>query len=127
MTGKDLQKHLKDADIAQVGKFMSMFDRMLLYTIAVNFLPVEAIKGTVNLWDIVIKKGIDQDASGRTKFLEGTPEGRLAKYRNEPDGEEIRLHCLKQLQIAHSIITANLDKSQLKDDDDDDEDDYLVD
>ena len=112
--GNELQKQLEDADIENVGKFMKMFDRMLLYTIAVNFLPEEAIHGTVSLWDQVIKRGINDDAVSRTEFMESTRPGRLALYKNEPDGEEIRLHFLKQWELARKVILSNLSKDQFR-------------
>lgn len=110
MDGKNIQEILKDSDIQFVGKYMKMFDRILLYTLAVNFLPEDAITGTVNLWDKVIKSGINQEVNGRNEFMENTPAGREAKYQNEPDGETLRLYSIKQWKIARDIITSNLKK-----------------
>jgi hypothetical protein len=110
MDGKELQEILKDSDIQFVGKYMKMFDRILLYTLAVNFLPEDAINGTVNLWDKVIKNGINQEVNVRNEFMENTPAGRDAKYHSEPDGETLRLHSVKQWKIARNIIISNLKK-----------------
>ncbi|KKM97169.1 hypothetical protein LCGC14_1170730 [marine sediment metagenome] len=114
---QDLQKRIEQADMDSVGKFMKIFDKMLLYTIAVNFLPQEAIHGTVDLWDKVIKKGINEDAISRTKFLESTQPGRMALYREEPDGEDIRLHFLEQWKLAREVILENLSKGASEEDD----------
>ena len=116
MEAKEIQEMLKDSDIQYVGKYMKMFDRILLYTLAVNFLPEDAIKGTLNLWDKVIRSGINQEVNMRNEFLEGTKEGRLAKYSNEPDGETLRLYSMKQLKIAKDIISSNLKKPEEMDD-----------
>ena len=105
---RELQKMLDDADIQQVGQFMKMFDRILLYTLAVNTIPKEDLQGTLDLWERVIKKTIDVESKGRTEFLESTIMGRKAKYAKEPDGEEFRLHSLRQFDVAKSVILANL-------------------
>jgi len=108
----ELESELEAADMDSVGKFMKMFDRMLLYTLAVNFLPEEAIRGTVDLWDTVIKKNINDDSVNRTEFLESTKPGRLALYKNEPDGEDVRMHFLQQWKTARKVIVANLSKER---------------
>ncbi len=117
MTGKELQKQLETADIEKVGQYMKMFDRILLCTLAVNTMPKEAILGTINIWEKVIKKTINSDVMSRTEFLESTPEGRRAKYDNEPDGEDLRLHFLKQCDIAKNVIYSNLAQQFEKDSD----------
>ena len=116
---KELQKRLEQADMENIGKFMKMFDKMLLYTIAVNFLPQEAIHGTVDLWDKIIKKGINEDANNRTTFMETTQPGRLALYKKEPDGEDLRLHFLEQWKLAREVILNNLSKDEISDDSED--------
>jgi len=108
MNSKELNELLKDSDIQQVGQYMKQFDRMLLYTIAVNSMPKTAVNKTIALWEKVVKRNIDSDAKNRTLFLESTIEGRRAKYNDEPDGETLRIHCLKQLDIAKEVVSSNL-------------------
>jgi len=108
MTGKELQKQLEDADMERIGKYTDMFDRILLYTLAVNSMPKAALEGTVDLWEKVVKRGIDGECSRRTDFLEGTRLGRRAKYEKQPDGESMRLEHLKQCAIAKNVIKSNM-------------------
>lgn len=108
MTGEELQEQLQDADVERIGKYMEMFDRILLYTVAVNTMPKEALQGTVTLWEKVIKRGINGESQKRTEFLQGTRRGRRARYERQPDGEDLRLGCLKQYDIAKDIILSNL-------------------
>lgn len=108
MNPQELKKKLDTADVEKVHQFMKMFDRILLYTLAVNAIPKEDIESTLDLWNRVVAKGIDLDAIKRTDFLESTREGRIAKLYKEPDGEALRLHLLKQKDIAEQIIRANL-------------------
>jgi hypothetical protein len=116
MTGKDLIKQINEADVEKIGQYMKIFDRILLYTIAVNSIPKEALDATFKLWDHIVKNGIDEDANKRTNFMESY-EGRKSKYQKEPDGEDLRLFCLKQYEIARNIIKSNLSKKE-KDEDD---------
>lgn len=117
------EQHIRDlvenADHERVESYMRVFDRVLLYTIASKLIPKEAVAFSIENWDTIIKKGINLDTTKRTNFLEDTIIGRAAKLRNEPDGEEFRLHCLKQHEIAKSVIESNL----RVDDDTDDNDD----
>ena len=117
MTGKDLIKQINEADVEKIGQYMKIFDRILLYTIAVNSIPKEALDETFKLWDHIVKNGIDEDANKRTNFMESY-EGRKSKYQKEPDGEDLRLFCLKQYEIARNIIKSNLSQKEKKDDDD---------
>jgi len=117
MTGKDLIKQINEADVEKIGQYMKIFDRILLYTIAVNSIPKEALDETFKLWDHIVKNGIDEDANKRTDFMESY-EGRKSKYQKEPDGEDLRLFCLKQYEIARNIIKSNLSQKEKKDDDD---------
>ena len=80
----------------------------MLYNMAVNTMPPEALQGIVKMWNKVVLKSIDMDASLRTHYLEGTKLGRVAKINEEPDGEELRLHCLDQWKLAKSVVDANL-------------------
>ena len=118
MTGKDLIKQINEADVEKIGQYMKIFDRILLYTIAVNSIPKEALDETFKLWDHIVKNGIDEDANKRTDFMESY-EGRKSKYQKEPDGEDLRLFCLKQYEIARNIIKSNLSKKEEKEENDD--------
>ena len=111
-SGKELNARLQEADIQQVGQYMKMFDRMLLYSLASHAMSKEELESVINLWIKITKKNIDSDSNKRTIFLEGTIEGRKAKYAQEPDGEELRLHCLKQLDLTQDIIRSNLFKDK---------------
>jgi hypothetical protein len=111
VNGKELIKQINEADVDKVGQYMKIFDRILLYTIAVNSVPKESLDATVKLWETVVKKGIDEDAKLRTNFMESY-QGRKSKYQKEPDGEELRLYCLKQYELAKDIIKSNLTKPE---------------
>lgn len=108
MNLKEIKEMLEQADPQRVEGYLNMFDRVLLYTLAVNTMPKEALDGTMSMWDQVVKRTIDIDATKRTNYLESTTVGRAAKIKNEPDGEDFRLFCLKQWEIAKTLITANL-------------------
>ena len=99
---------LENADHARIEAYLRMLDRILIYNLAVNVMPDEALKGILCLWDKVVKKSIDADATSRTEYLEETSSGRAAKYRSEPDGESLRLHCLKQWKLARQVVDTNL-------------------
>lgn len=117
-----------NADGERVEGYLRMLDRILLYNMAVNTLPPQVLKGIVGLWDNVVMKSIDMDATMRTEYMEGTKLGRVAKLQDEPDGEELRLHCLEQLNIAREVVENNLLNPRIADtldmDDDYDDDDY---
>lgn len=113
---KKFQELIEKADHERVEKFISIFDRVLLYTIAAKLIPREAVDYSMQVWDKLIKKCIDLDASTRTKFLEETVAGRTAKFRHEIDGEDIRLHSLTQFEIAKTVIENNM---HFHDEDDD--------
>ena len=118
---KKTEETLKDADFERVEGYMHMFDRVLLYTMAANNLSQKTLDATIKFWDVVIKKTIDLDATQRTDFLEKTLHGRTAKLRDEPDGEDIRLHSLKQWKIAKQVIENNLRKLESDSDTEDDQ------
>jgi len=99
---------LNNADISRISGYLQMFDRILLYRLAKGIMPKEDLSDAIGVWSLVAKKGIDLDAKERTEFLETTPAGRAAKLRKEADGETIRLHNTKQLDIAKQIINTNL-------------------
>lgn len=105
---KKLHEEVLNADPFRLQEYMHTMDRILLYSLAVHVMPVDARKSVIKLWDIVTKKSIDTESSLRTHFMEGQSEGRLAKYKGEVDGEELRLYCLKQQELVKRIIEGNL-------------------
>lgn len=105
---QEIRDLVENADHERVETYMRLFDRILLYTIASKLIPKEAVQFSLESWNTIVKKGIDFDSTKRTNFLEETVVGRAAQLRDEPDGEEYRLHCLKQYEIAKSVIEANL-------------------
>jgi hypothetical protein len=107
---QSLMEQLNEVRIDQVEAYMRMFDRILLYTIASNIMPKEALDKTLSMCDKVVKKGMDLDVQFRTNFLEATPQGRLLQMKkDEPDGEELRLEYLKTWDVAKELIKNNLD------------------
>jgi len=122
---KKLQKLLKGADQERVEGYMHMFDRVLLYTLAANMMPSKSLDDTIGLWDKVVKKSIDFDATKRTEFMEETVLGRASKLKDEIDGESLRLYYLKQWKVAREIIAANLQREDEDDNSDDSDDDFF--
>lgn len=110
MDGKEIQRKLNESstDIMRVGNYMKIFDRILLYNVAVNSMPPEVLQETLNIWEKVIKRGINEESANRNEFLESSRQGRKAKYLNEPDGEELMLTLLEQYEIAKEVIESNL-------------------
>lgn len=108
---KTLMERIANVDPRQLDGYMRQFDRMLLHTIAAATLPPEAIEATKRLWLKVAKKGIDQEANGRTEFLQGTREGRMQRMLRQPDGEDVRLALLETLDTAREIIDRNFAKA----------------
>lgn len=96
------------ADVDRIEAYLRMLDRILLYTIASQTMPREALKGVSNLWNLVIKKSIDAESSQKTEYLEGTAIGKLSLKNGETDGESHRLKCLEILEIANKIAKCNL-------------------
>lgn len=104
---KDEIKLLRKTDPDRIEQYMRIFDRVLLYTIA-SAMPSEMKEASVKVWDKLIKKTIDIDASSRTNYLESTSSGRMAKMNKEADGEDVRLYSLEQMELARKIIESNL-------------------
>ena len=94
----------------RLQEYVHVFDRILLYTLAVNTMPSEFINNTIKIWDEAIKKSINLDATARTEILESTPLGRVIKLREEEDGETVRLRNLEQWKAAKDIIMSNLNR-----------------
>lgn len=92
----------------RIESYMRIFDRMLLYTLATNLAPKEVLFQTLDFCDKVVRRGINIESQYRTNYLESTPQGRVSKLQNEPDGEELRLESLRTWNLAKRIIDANL-------------------
>lgn len=106
MNKKDI-KLINKTDPERIEKYMQIHDRVLLYTIA-SAMPKEMKDASMQVWAKLIKKIIDIDASNRTRYLESTANGRMAKMNKEADGEDVRLYSLEQMNIAKKIIESNL-------------------
>lgn len=113
MSPEEIHKQLKEADMEKLDQLMKMYDRILLYNLAANVMPQPILHDTIKLWDKVVKKTINEDASKRTDLLESSIVGRRAKYAKMPDGEMVRLEALKQWSIARNVILANLQKPDI--------------
>jgi hypothetical protein len=107
---KELFERIEKCDPSQLNGYIQMFDRMLLYTVAVHTMPREALQAAQQMWLKAARKGIDKEATGRTNFLEGTREGRFQKMMRQPDGEDVRVKHLEILQLAKDIINRNFEK-----------------
>lgn len=114
-----VKEMLDNADLGRVATYVGLFDRMLLYAMAVNFLPRETLLQSIDLCEAQIKKTINSEACSRTKFLEGSIDGRKHKFIGTPDGEAVRLHNLAQWEVVKHLIRSNLriDKPDASDDD----------
>lgn len=108
MTEKQLQSLLENTDHEKIESYIGIFDRILLYTLAASLIPKETVKYSMEIWESLVKKGINLDSTKRTNFLEETVPGRAALLRGELDGEEYRLHCIKHFQVAKSVIENNI-------------------
>lgn len=108
----DMHEKISEADPERLNGYMSMFDRLLLYNLAVGSMPPEIIDQLITKWAQTIKSTIDTEAQHRTHFLESTPQGRIAKKQEQPDGEDIRLLFLATLDTAKQIVTRNLQRDE---------------
>lgn len=100
------------ADPERLNGYIDMFDRMLLYNLAAGAFPPHIIDEIVAKWVEITKTTIDMESKHRTHFLESSPQGRLAKKQNQPDGEDLRLLCLDTLDMAKQIVTRNLQRDE---------------
>ena len=112
----DLPPHLKarldKADPERLEGYMRMFDRILLYNLAANMMPPDAMDDVIDFWEKAVKKTIDIDCQKFTQFLQSTPQGRLASITGEQlDGEDMRLRFLGAFDLAHEIIASNVIRS----------------
>ncbi len=110
--GKDMRQQISEADPERLNGYIDMFDRLLLYNLAVGTLPAEMLDEMIDKWAQTIKSTIDTEAQHRTHFLESTPQGRLAKKQKQPDGEALRLLFLDTLSTAKQIVTRNLQRDE---------------
>ncbi len=115
---EDLHKRIAEADGERLHGYIEMFDRLLLYNMAIGILPPEHISEIITRWEQAMKMTINSESKLRTHFLESTPQGRIAKKQKQPDGEDLRLLFLNTLDTAKQMVTRNLKRDQ------DDEVDY---
>lgn len=110
----DLLKQLEEADPIQVETYLKLMDRILIYNMAANLLPDEAVDNLVALWEKATINSIDDECQKRTDEIENTKKGRLSKYRGEPDGEDFRLFLMKHWKIAKQVVDANLRNPEIR-------------
>lgn len=109
-----LLKQLEESDPIQVETYLKLMDRILIYNMAANLLPDEAIDKLVALWEKATINNINEECLKRTEDIETTKNGRLAKYRNEPDGEDFRLFYMKNWNVAKEVVDANLRNPEIR-------------
>lgn len=107
----NMHKKIADADPERLNCYIDIFDRLLLYSLAANAMPPEIIDDLIEKWAQTIKTSINTEAVARTHFLESTPQGRVAKKQQQPDGEALRLLFLDTLDTAKEIVTRNLQRN----------------
>lgn len=112
MNKKSMHKKISEADPERLNGYIGMFDRLLLYNLAVGSMPAEILDEMIEKWAQTIKSTIDTEAQHRTHFLESTPQGRLAKKQDQPDGESLRLLFLDTLSTAKQIVVRNLQRNE---------------
>lgn len=112
----NMRKKISEADPERLNGYIDMFDRLLLYNLAVGTMPSGILDEMIEKWARAVKTTIDTEAKHRTHFLESTPQGRLAKKQQQPDGEDIRLLFLNTLDTAKQIVTRNLQRDEDEDD-----------
>lgn len=114
---KDIHKKISEADPDRLNGYIDMFDRLLLYNLAVGTMPPGILDDMIEKWARTIKGTIDTEAKHRTHFLESTPQGRLAQKQQQPDGEDLRLLFLATLDTAKQIVARNLQRNDEDDSD----------
>jgi len=107
-----IKKKLASADPDRLNVYIDLFDRLLLYNLAANSIPPEALEEMIKKWEQTVKLTINEEVQLRTDWLESTPQGRLAKKKKQPDGEAWRLLFLQTLDVAKEIVTKNLQTSE---------------
>lgn len=119
MDKKELLERVSQANPERMDIYYRMVDRLLLYSLAVNYMPKDQLNKLINNADYIIKKTIDTDATNQTNFLHSTKEGRRARISGAADGEEVRLDLINTWELVKEII-----KSNLRCDEEDDENIY---
>ncbi len=114
---KNIHEKISQADPDRLSGYIDMFDRLLLYNLAAGSMPPEILDEMIEKWARTIKDTINTEAQHRTHFLESTPQGRLAKKQQQPDGEDLRLLFLGTLDTAKQIVTRNLQRNDEDDSD----------
>lgn len=108
----EIQQKIQEADSERLNGYIEMFDRVLLYNIAAASLPSEVIDELIRRWEKTVKTTIDTESKHRTHFLESTPQGRVARKQDQPDGEDLRLLFLSTLDTAKDIVSHNLQRNE---------------
>ena len=108
----NMHKRISEADPERLNGYIGMFDRLLLYNLAVGSVSPEILDEMIKKWAQTIKTTIDTEAQHRTHFLESPPQGRLAKKQDQPDGEALRLLFLETLSTAKQIVSHNLQRNE---------------
>lgn len=109
---KKIHESIAKSDPERLNGYIGMLDKILLYTLVVNAMPKELIEDTINKWEKTIKTSIDMESCRRTNFLESTPQGRLEKQKERPDGEDLRLLYLETLNTAKQLVAKNLSQNE---------------
>ncbi len=115
---EEMQKKMTEVDPERMGGYIDLFDRLLLYTMAVQIMPPEILEKLLKKWEHIIKATIDMESNIRTTYLEETPHGRSETKHEQPDGEELRLNNLKTLNMAKLILDNNLQSPKEEENDD---------
>ena len=105
---KDLDNQIAEVDALRLESYLRLYDRIVLYNLIAQLMSDENIKESINKWELIVKRSIDEDAQARTDFLESTSTGRLAKMHHVKDGESIRLEALQICNIAKMVIQQGL-------------------
>ena len=108
----DIQKQIAESEPDRLNGYMGLFDRLLLYNLAVGSMPSEILDELLEKWEQTVKNSIDAETKHRTNFLESTPQGRLARKHKQPDGEDMRLLFLSTLNTAKQIVSRNLQRNE---------------
>ena len=121
MNKEDFLNHVNSSSSnLRFESYLRILDRLLIWNMCAALLPKEGINKILNFWEKAVKKSIDAECNDRTTLLHESPLGRLASFKNEPDGELHRLTLLKELDIAKFVVTSNLKQEQAGEDENND-------
>lgn len=112
MNIQDLYKRMENVPPERLEAYHRMFDRIMLYTLAANLMDKQSIDQVIKNADKIIKKTIDADSQSRTDFLQNTKEGRVARMKEEADGEDVRLQFTEAWDIVKDLIRENLENNK---------------